>query len=89
MQTGRKSNRVYGVVLYASALSHGLWCTKEDVVSMVHFCELTKVDWVLKYRFRQFEGKKKGNIMVRTWECNRIPCANIDKAQGLTSKWMR
>ncbi|KAK9290332.1 hypothetical protein L1049_008499 [Liquidambar formosana] len=59
MQTGRKPSGLCGAALYISALSHGLKCSKSDIVSIVHICEAT-----LMKRLIEFENTKSGSLTI-------------------------
>ncbi|KAM7272588.1 hypothetical protein ACFE04_027251 [Oxalis oulophora] len=57
MQTGRKPSGLCGAALYISALSHGIKCSKLDVVKVVHICEAT-----LTKRLIEFENTESGSL---------------------------
>ena len=49
IQTGRRPNGICGAALYVAAASHGLRRSKDEVVNVVHVCEMT-----LKNRLDEF-----------------------------------
>lgn len=59
MQTGRKPTGLCGAALYISALSHGLNCSKSDIVNVVHICEAT-----LRKRLIEFENTESGSLTI-------------------------
>ncbi|XP_021911887.1 transcription factor IIIB 90 kDa subunit-like isoform X2 [Carica papaya] len=59
MQTGRKPSGICGAALYIAALSHGLKCSKLDIVKIVHICEAT-----LTKRLVEFENTESGSLTV-------------------------
>ncbi|XVF42652.1 hypothetical protein PTKIN_Ptkin01aG0381800 [Pterospermum kingtungense] len=59
MQTGRKPSGLCGAALYISALSHGLKCSKSDIIRVVHICEAT-----LTKRLIEFENTDSGNLTI-------------------------
>ncbi|CAA2955958.1 transcription factor IIIB 60 kDa subunit [Olea europaea subsp. europaea] len=59
MQTGRKPSGLCGAALYISALSHGLKCSKSDVIKVVHICEAT-----LTKRLIEFENTESGGLTI-------------------------
>ncbi|KAL6534716.1 hypothetical protein OROGR_013391 [Orobanche gracilis] len=59
MQTGRKPSALCGAALYISALSHGLKCSKSDIIKVVHVCEAT-----LMKRLIEFENTESGSLTV-------------------------
>ncbi|KAL6539701.1 hypothetical protein OROHE_011472 [Orobanche hederae] len=59
MQTGRKPSALCGAALYISALSHGLKCSKSDVIKVVHVCEAT-----LMKRLIEFENTESGSLTI-------------------------
>ncbi|XP_057984237.1 transcription factor IIIB 60 kDa subunit-like [Malania oleifera] len=59
MQTGRKPSGLCGAALYISALSHGLNCSKLDIIKIVHVCEAT-----LTKRLIEFENTESGGLTI-------------------------
>ncbi|XVF30705.1 hypothetical protein REPUB_Repub16aG0081400 [Reevesia pubescens] len=59
MQTGRKPSGLCGAALYISALSHGLKCSKSDIIRVVHICEAT-----LTKRLIEFENTDSGSLTI-------------------------
>ncbi|XP_027068620.1 transcription factor IIIB 60 kDa subunit isoform X2 [Coffea arabica] len=59
MQTGRKPSGLCGAALYISALSHGLKCSKSDIIKVVHVCEAT-----LTKRLIEFENTESGSLTI-------------------------
>ncbi|KAL3623908.1 hypothetical protein CASFOL_032724 [Castilleja foliolosa] len=59
MQTGRKPSGLCGAALYISALSHGLKCTKSEIIKVVHVCEAT-----LMRRLIEFENTESGGLTI-------------------------
>ncbi|XP_007029946.2 PREDICTED: transcription factor IIIB 90 kDa subunit [Theobroma cacao] len=59
MQTGRKPSGLCGAALYISALSHGLKCSKSDIIRVVHVCEAT-----LTKRLVEFESTDSGSLTI-------------------------
>ncbi|KAL6540802.1 hypothetical protein OROMI_024685 [Orobanche minor] len=59
MQTGRKPSALCGAALYISALSHGLKCSKSDIIKVVHVCEAT-----LMKRLIEFENTESGSLTI-------------------------
>ncbi|KAK4392582.1 Transcription factor IIIB subunit [Sesamum angolense] len=57
MQTGRKPSGLCGAALYISALSHGLKCSKSEIIKVVHICEAT-----LTKRLIEFENTESGGL---------------------------
>ncbi|XP_023641413.1 transcription factor IIIB 60 kDa subunit isoform X2 [Capsella rubella] len=60
MQTGRKPSGICGAALYTAALSHGIKCSKSDIVNIVHICEAT-----LTKRLIEFGNTESGNLNER------------------------
>ncbi|XP_020245720.1 transcription factor IIIB 60 kDa subunit isoform X2 [Asparagus officinalis] len=63
IQTGRKPSGLCGAAIYISALSHGLNCTKSDVVTVVRVCEAT-----LTKRLIEFENTESGGLTIEEFE---------------------
>ncbi|XP_010543279.1 PREDICTED: transcription factor IIIB 60 kDa subunit [Tarenaya hassleriana] len=59
IQTGRKPSGICGAALYIAALSHGIKCSKTDIVKVVHICEAT-----LTKRLIEFGNTESGNLTV-------------------------
>jgi transcription factor IIIB subunit 2 len=59
IQTGRKPSGICGAALYTAALSHGIKCSKTDIVNIVHICEAT-----LTKRLIEFGDTDSGNLNV-------------------------
>ncbi|BFG15640.1 hypothetical protein CerSpe_019140 [Prunus speciosa] len=59
MQTGRKPSGLCGAALYISALSHGLKCSKSDIIRIVHVCDAT-----LTKRLVEFENTESGSLTI-------------------------
>ncbi|KAL8510929.1 hypothetical protein ACS0TY_017659 [Phlomoides rotata] len=59
MQTGRKPSGLCGAALYISSLSHGLKCSKSDIIKVVHVCEAT-----LTKRLIEFENTESGSLTI-------------------------
>ncbi|KAG7581188.1 Cyclin-like [Arabidopsis suecica] len=59
IQTGRKPSGICGAALYTAALSHGIKCSKSDIVNIVHICEAT-----LTKRLTEFGNTESGNLNV-------------------------
>ncbi|PIN16913.1 Transcription initiation factor TFIIIB, Brf1 subunit [Handroanthus impetiginosus] len=59
MQTGRKPSGLCGAALYISALSHGLKCSKSEIIKVVHVCEAT-----LTKRLIEFENTESGGLTI-------------------------
>ncbi|KAI3446616.1 hypothetical protein Pfo_003281 [Paulownia fortunei] len=59
MQTGRKPSGLCGAALYISALSHGLKCSKSEIIRVVHICEAT-----LTKRLIEFENTESGGLTI-------------------------
>ncbi|OMO88771.1 Transcription factor TFIIB [Corchorus olitorius] len=59
MQTGRKPSGLCGAALYISALSHGLKCSKSEIIRVVHICEAT-----LTKRLVEFENTDSGILTM-------------------------
>ncbi|GFP91095.1 transcription factor iiib 90 kDa subunit [Phtheirospermum japonicum] len=59
MQTGRKPSGLCGAALYIAALSHGLKCTKSEIIKVVHVCEAT-----LMKRLIEFENTESGGLTI-------------------------
>ncbi|EFH38805.1 predicted protein [Arabidopsis lyrata subsp. lyrata] len=49
MQTGRKPSGICGAALYTAALSHGIKCSKTDIVKIVHICEATLTKRLIEF----------------------------------------
>ncbi|CAL9236991.1 unnamed protein product [Arabidopsis halleri] len=49
MQTGRKPSGICGAALYTAALSHGIKCSKTDIVNIVHICEATLTKRLIEF----------------------------------------
>ncbi|XP_057506801.1 uncharacterized protein LOC130789994 isoform X1 [Actinidia eriantha] len=65
MQTGRKPSGLCGAAVYISALSHGVNCSKLDVVKAVHVCEAT-----LTKRLIEFENTNSGSLTIEEFNKN-------------------
>ncbi|KAJ8565771.1 hypothetical protein K7X08_008347 [Anisodus acutangulus] len=59
MQTGRKPSGLCGAALYIASLSHGLSCSKSEVIKVVHICEAT-----LTKRLIEFENTESGSLTI-------------------------
>ncbi|CAA7033622.1 unnamed protein product [Microthlaspi erraticum] len=59
IQTGRKPSGICGAALYTAALSHGIKCSKTDIVKIVHICEAT-----LTKRLDEFGNTESGSLNV-------------------------
>ncbi|XP_055961480.1 transcription factor IIIB 60 kDa subunit-like isoform X2 [Mercurialis annua] len=59
IQTGRRPSGLWGAALYIAALSHGLTCTKLDILERVHVCEAT-----LSKRLIEFENTESGSLTM-------------------------
>lgn len=59
MQTGRKPSGLCGAALYIASLSHGLKCSKLDIIKVVHVCEAT-----LTKRLIEFENTESGSLTI-------------------------
>ncbi|KAL1193864.1 hypothetical protein V5N11_031990 [Cardamine amara subsp. amara] len=59
IQTGRKPSGICGAALYTAALSHGINCSKTDIVKIVHICEAT-----LTKRLDEFGNTESGSLNV-------------------------
>ncbi|ESQ49137.1 hypothetical protein EUTSA_v10020503mg [Eutrema salsugineum] len=59
IQTGRKPSGICGAALYTAALSHGIKCSKTDIVKVVHICEAT-----LTKRLIEFGNTESGSLNV-------------------------
>ncbi|XP_010486502.1 PREDICTED: transcription factor IIIB 60 kDa subunit-like isoform X2 [Camelina sativa] len=57
MQTGLKPSGICGAAPYTAALSHGIKCSKSDIVNIVHICEAT-----LTKRLIEFGNTESGNL---------------------------
>ncbi|XP_061959072.1 transcription factor IIIB 60 kDa subunit-like isoform X4 [Populus nigra] len=57
IQTGRTPSALWGAALYISALSHGLNCSKSDILRLVHVCGKT-----LSKRLVEFENTESGSL---------------------------
>lgn len=75
MQTGRKPSGLCGAAVYISALSHGLKCSKLDIVKVVHVCEAT-----LTKRLIEFENTNSGSLTIE--ELNK-KAQELDKEDHL------
>jgi transcription factor IIIB subunit 2 len=49
LQTGRKPSGICGAALYTAALSHGIKCSKTDIVNIVHICEATLTKRLIEF----------------------------------------
>ncbi|KAG7639767.1 Cyclin-like superfamily [Arabidopsis thaliana x Arabidopsis arenosa] len=49
MQTGRKPSGICGAALYTAALSHGIKCSKTDILNIVHICEATLTKRLIEF----------------------------------------
>ncbi|XP_071721799.1 transcription factor IIIB 60 kDa subunit [Rutidosis leptorrhynchoides] len=63
MQTGRKPSGLCGAALYISALTHGIKCSKMDIVKVVHVCEAT-----LTKRLIEFENTESGSLSIEEFK---------------------
>ncbi|XP_060219036.1 uncharacterized protein LOC132645833 isoform X2 [Lycium barbarum] len=59
MQTGRKPSGLCGAALYIASLSHGLSCSKSEIIKVVHICEST-----LTKRLIEFENTESGSLTI-------------------------
>lgn len=59
MQTGRKPSGLCGAALYIASLSHGLSCSKSEIIKVVHICEAT-----LTKRLIEFENTESGSLTI-------------------------
>ncbi|KAI9388274.1 hypothetical protein POPTR_009G039100v4 [Populus trichocarpa] len=59
IQTGRTPSALWGAALYISALSHGLNCSKSDILRLVHVCGKT-----LSKRLVEFENTESGSLTI-------------------------
>ncbi|WCJ43549.1 Transcription initiation factor IIB [Euphorbia peplus] len=59
LQTGRRPSGLWGAALYIAALSHGLDCSKSDILKLVHVCEAT-----LSKRLVEFENTESGSLTI-------------------------
>ncbi|KDP39637.1 hypothetical protein JCGZ_02657 [Jatropha curcas] len=59
MQTGRRPSGLWGAALYIAALSHGVNCSKSDILKLVHVCEAT-----LSKRLVEFEVTESGSLTI-------------------------
>ncbi|CAH2054388.1 unnamed protein product [Thlaspi arvense] len=59
IQTGRKPSGICGAALYTAAHSHGIKCSKTDIVEIVHVCEAT-----LTKRLIEFGNTESGSLNV-------------------------
>uniref|UniRef100_A0A2P2M7S6 Uncharacterized protein MANES_08G152300 n=1 Tax=Rhizophora mucronata TaxID=61149 RepID=A0A2P2M7S6_RHIMU len=59
LQTGRRPSGLWGAALYISAISHGLNCSKSDILRLVHVCEAT-----LSKRLVEFENTESGSLTI-------------------------
>uniref|UniRef100_A0A6N2MN43 Uncharacterized protein n=1 Tax=Salix viminalis TaxID=40686 RepID=A0A6N2MN43_SALVM len=59
MQTGRRPSALWGAALYISAISHGLNCSKSDILRLVHVCGKT-----LSKRLVEFENTESGSLTI-------------------------
>ncbi|KAB5520361.1 hypothetical protein DKX38_024680 [Salix brachista] len=59
MQTGRRPSALWGAALYISAISHGLNCSKSDILRLVHVCGKT-----LSKRLVEFENTESGSLTM-------------------------
>lgn len=59
MQTGRRPSALWGAALYISAISHGLNCSKSDILRLVHVCGKT-----LSKRLIEFENTESGSLTI-------------------------
>ncbi|KAG7023971.1 Transcription factor IIIB 90 kDa subunit [Cucurbita argyrosperma subsp. argyrosperma] len=75
MQTGRKPSGLCGAALYISALSHGVKCSKSDIIKIVHICDAT-----LTKRLIEFENTESGSLTLEEF------IVMADKAKGSNSE---
>ncbi|CAN4111900.1 unnamed protein product [Withania somnifera] len=59
MQTGRKPSGLCGAALYIAAISHGLSCSKSEIMKVVHICEAT-----LTKRLIEFGNTASGSLTI-------------------------
>ncbi|XP_048225660.1 transcription factor IIIB 60 kDa subunit isoform X3 [Ricinus communis] len=59
MQTGRRPSGLWGAALYIAALSHGLTCSRKDILKLVHVCDAT-----LSKRLVEFENTESGSLTI-------------------------
>ncbi|KAK4431990.1 Transcription factor IIIB subunit [Sesamum alatum] len=76
MQTGRKPSGLCGAALYISALSHGLKCSKSEIIKVVHICEAT-----LTKRLIEFENTESGGLTIEEFNTK---AEELEKEERLT-----
>ncbi|GLU14659.1 hypothetical protein SLE2022_312180 [Rubroshorea leprosula] len=84
MQTGRKPSGLCGAALYISALSHGLKCSKSDIIRIVHMCEAT-----LTKRLIEFENTDAGSLTIEEFmekEKDLQSSSSMKQANSTSSK---
>ncbi|XP_047252327.1 transcription factor IIIB 90 kDa subunit [Capsicum annuum] len=79
MQTGRKPSGVCGAALYISALSHGLNCSKSEIIKVVHICEAT-----LTKRLIEFENTESGSLTIEEFNAR---AEELEKEEMLTPQF--
>ncbi|CAA0838096.1 Cyclin/Brf1-like TBP-binding protein [Striga hermonthica] len=77
MQTGRKPSGLCGAALYISALSHGLKCTKSEIIKVVHVCEATLVK-----RLIEFENTESGALTIEEFN---MKADELEKEERLSN----
>ncbi|KAK6127109.1 hypothetical protein DH2020_039147 [Rehmannia glutinosa] len=75
MQTGRKPSGLCGAAIYISALSHGLKCSKSEIIKVVHICEAT-----LTKRLIEFENTESGGLTIEEFN---MKAAELEKKERL------
>ncbi|KAK4372347.1 hypothetical protein RND71_007731 [Anisodus tanguticus] len=59
MQMGRNPSGLCGAALYIASLSHGLSCSKSEIIKVVHICEAT-----LTKRLIELENTESGSLTI-------------------------
>ncbi|KAK6928003.1 Brf1, TBP-binding domain [Dillenia turbinata] len=78
IQTGRKPSGLCGAAIYVSCLSHGINCSKSDVISVVHICEAT-----LTKRLIEFENTDSGSSTIEEFN---IRAEELEREQNLAKQ---
>ncbi|XP_004296706.1 PREDICTED: transcription factor IIIB 90 kDa subunit-like isoform X1 [Fragaria vesca subsp. vesca] len=81
MQTGRKPSGICGAALYISALSHGLKCSKSDIIKIVHVCDAT-----LTKRLVEFENTESGSLTIEEFLLKAKELDEISKQPIMADK---
>ncbi|PHT30750.1 hypothetical protein CQW23_29670 [Capsicum baccatum] len=75
----RKPSGVCGAALYIAALSHGLNCSKSEIIKVVHICEAT-----LTKRLIEFENTESGSLTIEEFNAR---AEELEKEEMLTPQF--